>query len=392
MVANISIPKVVIDATGCHCPALSDFLAYRIAAYQSVYGTDTYLGSDSQDGEYLVILAQADFDTATAVVAAYNAFAPGTAVGAGLSSVVKTNGLTRAVSSYSTVDVVVGGQARTQVPAGAVVSDGTNAWVLPAFTIGDAGVLTITATASVQGALTAIANTIVNMLTPYAGWQSVTNPAAAVPGAPVEQDGALRLRQSKSTALQASGLLQSVAALVLALPGVTAVTPYENVGNAIDANGLPGHSVSLVVTGGDAATVAAAIKLKMSGGCATYGTVHIPFIDEYGITRVTSFVRAVDVTITCNAQLTFGSKYTALVGSNVKAALAAYVTGLAAGDDVVPWDVASTLKPLALPGVFKLEGLTFARDGLPLSAADVAMAFYEHPVLLAANVTINGAR
>ncbi|MGC8170052.1 baseplate J/gp47 family protein, partial [Salmonella enterica] len=75
-----------------------------------------------------------------------------------------------------------------------------NIWNLPAsVTIPPSGLITVTATCAAIGAVSAPAGTITTINTPTRGWQSVTNPADAVPGAEVESDAALRSRQKIST-------------------------------------------------------------------------------------------------------------------------------------------------------------------------------------------------
>ena len=90
-------PIVTIDATGAHRPSLATCLSYFTTGYSAIYGSDVYLGSDSQDGELLGLLASAVDDANAMAVATYNAYSPGTAQGTGLSSNVKINGILRNV-------------------------------------------------------------------------------------------------------------------------------------------------------------------------------------------------------------------------------------------------------------------------------------------------------
>ena len=62
------------------------------------YGSDAVLTPDSQDGQLLAVFAQAIYDNGQALIAIYNSFSPATAQGAGLSSLVKINGLARDVA------------------------------------------------------------------------------------------------------------------------------------------------------------------------------------------------------------------------------------------------------------------------------------------------------
>ena len=96
-----------IDANGVSAPSFADILSYLQAQYRAIFGDDVYLGNDSQDGQFLGIVAKAIHDSNSALVAAYNSFSPATGQGNGLSNNVKINGLARLVASNSTVEMLL---------------------------------------------------------------------------------------------------------------------------------------------------------------------------------------------------------------------------------------------------------------------------------------------
>ena len=79
---TITTTAPTIDATGITAPSYADVLAFIQAKYQAIYGADIYLGNDSQDGQFLGVIAQAISDANSVAVAVYNAFSPATAQGA----------------------------------------------------------------------------------------------------------------------------------------------------------------------------------------------------------------------------------------------------------------------------------------------------------------------
>src|SRR5271165_5773944 len=199
-----------IDSTGYHYADFPTFLAFVQSNFQAIYGADVYLGSDSQDGQWTTFLAQAFFDTAALGASVYNSFSPATAQGIGLSRNVKINGLSRLVASYSTDTVSVGGTAGTVILNGVAQDTLGQLWNLPAsVTIPSGGTIDVTATAQNIGAVDAASSTITTIFTPTLGWQTVTNAAAATPGAPVETDAALRVRQAQSTSLPANSVFEA---------------------------------------------------------------------------------------------------------------------------------------------------------------------------------------
>src|ERR1700674_260040 len=92
----------VVSATGITAGTFSQWLAYFVGQYQAIYGADSYLGNDSQDGQFIGVIAQSLADTCAGAVAVYNSMSPQTAQGVGLSSRVKMNGLKRLLPSNST--------------------------------------------------------------------------------------------------------------------------------------------------------------------------------------------------------------------------------------------------------------------------------------------------
>jgi hypothetical protein len=120
-----------VDETGIHSPAFTDVLSYLQGKVQAIFGSDVYLGNDSADGQLLGIFAQAIYDTNSMAIAVYNSYSPSTAVGVGLSSVVKINGLIAGIPTNSTATVQVIGVAGTIISGGIVRDANSNQWNLP---------------------------------------------------------------------------------------------------------------------------------------------------------------------------------------------------------------------------------------------------------------------
>ena len=64
------------------------------------------------------------------------------------------------------------------------------------------------------------------MTTPVRGWQTATNPLAAIEGRPVESDAELRIRQTRSVAKPSQSLWESMYAALWQLDGVRRVAGY----------------------------------------------------------------------------------------------------------------------------------------------------------------------
>lgn len=330
-----------VGPNGIAALSYADILSSIEAAYQGIYGADVYLGSDSQDGEWLAIIAQAIFDCGQACVFVYNQFSPATSQGTGLSSVVKINGLRRELGSYSTVDLVLVGVFGTPIQAGALVGDNQNlgtTWAINEnVTIPASGTITVGATCQQEGAVQAAAGTLVIVLTPTPGWinyaGAVTNPVAATPGFPVETDAQLRQRQTISTALPAETVLDAIVGNVAAVPGVLRVIGFENATSATNAYGMPPHAIAIVADGGDPIQIATAIALKKPPGIPTAGNITEVILDSQGVPANINFyalsVHQLYVLFTLQPQTGYASN----TGTLAAAAIAYFVNTLDIGEN-----------------------------------------------------------
>ena len=380
-----------VSTTGISAPTYPTILTYLQAQYQAIYGADVYLGADSQDGQFLGIIAAAINDSNSAAVAVYNSFSPATAQGNGLSSAVKINGIARAIASNSTVGVTVTGVAGTIITNGVVADTNGNKWNLPATVIiPAAGFILVTATAAATGAISASIGTVTAIQTPTYGWQSVTNPSAAATGNPVESDAALRVRQTTSVALPSFSVLSGVVGAVKALTGVTMVAPYENDSNVTDSNGLPAHSIALVVNGGDSTAIATAISLKKTPGCYTRGTTSVAVTDALGTPRTIRFYRPTLVPISIAITLHALSGYSTAIAAKIQAALVAYIASLTIGQSVmisrlyVPAQLNGSTDALSFEIVTLLAAIKPAANG----STDLAIGFSSLATLALADVSI----
>lgn len=370
-------PTVYIDAEGIHIPPFDDVLTYIRNQYTGIYGDDTYLANDSQDGQWTAIVAQAISDCNSAAVAAYNSRGPDGAQGAGLSSIIKINGLKRQVPSASTVEETIGGQAFAVITNGVVEDDNGFRWDLPeTVTIPSSGLITVTATCQTLGAIQAGDDTITGIATPTLGWQTATNATPATVGQPVETDAQLRIRQAVSTANPSETLLEGLRGQLLALLGVTNVTPYENQTDIPDENGLPGHCICMVVTGGDDQAIGDTIQIGKGIGVNTYGTTAVNYTYPWGLVRQVNFQRPEMVQIFVAVTLTARAGYTLNLQNQIQAALVAWINGLGDGVDVEvdALRVPAYLNAPTQPKTYQIKTIKISR----VSAGDVA----QHLVLI----------
>jgi hypothetical protein len=388
-----------VTATGISAPPLEDILGSLQASYRSIYGSDAYLEPDSQDGQWIAILATAFNDCNNVAIAVYNAFSPSSAQGTGLSSIVKINGLRRRVATYSTVSVLIVGAPGTIINNGIVedVNEG-NQFTLPAIvTIPAEGQITVTATAAVLGDIDAQVGAVTRIITPTRGWQTVNNVLAATPGVAVETDAALRRRQEVSTSVAAQTVLEGIVGAVSNLSGVTALAPYENDTNVENALGIPPHSIALVVQGGTVQEIADTIAAKKAPGTGTYGTTSTLVFDSLGVPSTVNYFEPTQVPVEIAITIKALVGYVSTTGTRLVSEVVSYVDnlGIGAGDREGEgkvffgkvWAIAS-LTGSGLERTYNITSVTLSRDGDPLSAVDIAIAFNEIATCETANVTL----
>lgn len=324
-----------VSTLGISAPTYDEVLSSLKASFRLIYGADVYLEADSQDGQLLAIFARAIHDCNQTAVAVYNSYSPATAQGAALSNQVRLNHLVRLAATNSQVNVQLTGVAGSIITKGVVGDVAGNKWDLPdTVVIPPGGTILVTATAQQPGAIKAAIGTVTNIITPSRGWQSVTNPTSAAVGNAVETDAELRVRQLVSPAGRSTTILEGLTSALLALPGVNYAVVYENDTGVADANGIPAHSIAVVVEGGDSQQIADTIYRKKTPGCGTYGTTTINTLDPLGNSvPINFFVPALEP-LAVEVRIVVNTFYTAAIGEQIQRSMVDYVTALKVGEDI----------------------------------------------------------
>lgn len=382
----------IITSAGITAPTYPEILAELQLRFQAIYGSDIYITPDSQDGQFLALMAQAIYDTNQETIAAYNSFNPAYAVGTGLSNLVKINGISRLVSSASTAVGNVVGVAGTVITAGSVKDANGYVWDLPAtVTIPVGGSIAVTVTAQTQGTIQAAAGTINIINSPTYGWQTFVSTADAVPGNPVESDAQLRLRQAVSTGIPALTPMGAMFGALANLPGVTRLALYENYSDITDVNGLPPHSICPVIEGGVVASIINMVGSRKTPGAGTFGTTSGYYIDPVtGIAYLINYNVLSDITIKVAVTGTATPGYASTTAALIKSAVAAYISGLAIGEDVQYSRIwtPSYLNGDVLGKSYEITALTIAKGAGAPGTSDIVIAFNEAAKALTTDITV----
>lgn len=392
---SVSLSSVLgcsITSAGISAPTYDQIRNALVSMFQTIYGNDISLDNSTQDGQLIGIFAEAIDQVNSATIMVYNSFSPTYAQGAGLSSVVAINGVTRKASTYSTVDLLLSGTAGTVLTNCSARDDNNYIWSIPSGTIiPSSGDTTVTATCTTTGSILASPGTVTTINTPIFGWSGVTNLTAAASGSPVEADSTLRTRRAASTMLPSQAIMDGIIGGVAALTGVTIVEGYENDTATTDANGIPPYSIAIVVEGGDAQSIATVIANKKSMGTPTVGNTTETVTDSYGNTRTINFYRPTGYPIYVAVTLTALEGYVSTYGETIQTAVSNYILSLSPGDTLYHSRLYSYANLSEAEGgnTFDVTDIEIGTSATSLSTSNIQIPFNAYSVCPTGNVTIS---
>lgn len=179
-------------------------------------------------------------------------------------------------------------------------------------TIPAGGSVTVTFQNEVGGNIPCQANTVTNIVTTVAGWDTVNNPNNGIIGSDTETDAELRKRYKQFVNNNASGTIGSLVSAVLGLDGVLDCVGAENPsGSAISVGGytINANTYALSVLGGNNSDIAAAMYEKHSMATQT-GNTTVTYTDpdtsvsyNFSIVRPTKLSYFFKVTLANEAAL-----------------------------------------------------------------------------------------
>ncbi len=288
-----------LDENGLQIKTFNEVKQDLTTSFREIYGNDINIDSNTPDGQLINILSQTVIDLLELIQQVYNSFDPDFAIGTVLDQRIALNNIKRkgGTYSYTNIDVIttssctLNGLNTVDIESAFTVSDSQgNQWVLSATqTPASAGTYTYSFRAKEIGAVESLPNTITTIVNAVVGVSAINNPAAlTVKGQDTETDAQLKERRKQSIGIASQGYRESLKATLLNLEDVTYAQVYENDTNTTDADGIPGHSIWVIVQGGTDQDVANAIYAQRNAGCGMKGST------SYTITRSDSTVFTVN--------------------------------------------------------------------------------------------------
>jgi len=214
-----------------------------------------------------------------------NQFNPLTAEGIWQDALGKIYFLTRKVAQTSEALCLCTGLAGTVIAQGSRIkssADGLEWSCVETVIIPAGGTAQARFQAGTPGPVAAPADTLTEIVTVTPGWDTVTNPTAAVPGRDQESQLEFETRRYASVAANARGSVAALYGALADIPEVLAVIVLENVGDTPAEQWgvtIPGHSVWIAIEGGQDADIAETIYRKKDAGCGTAGNTEVKYQD-----------------------------------------------------------------------------------------------------------------
>jgi uncharacterized phage protein gp47/JayE len=237
----------------------------------------------------------------------------------------------------------------------------------------------------VDGPIPAPTGTLIIIVTPISGWDSVTNPNAGILGRDVETDSEFRSRREQSL-LSGNGTDEAIRANVLNnVDGVTSCSVTSNRTLVTDGEGRPAKSFETIVIGGTDQDIGDEIWTSMPSGIEPYGDIAIVVVDSEGRNQDVNFSRPVDQYIHVRVKRDFYAEesYPADGDDQIKDAIVAWAaTEYDLGKDVIRQRI--SIPVYSVPGVGEIEIAidatanpgdppTYALVDIPISAKEIAV-------------------
>lgn len=303
-----------VVATGYETRSFGDILEEIQTAQRSTISAKLDLSERTVLGSLNAIFADHLAQVEELVAEAYAAFDPDNASDDRFVALCLLTGVPRRSATKGLADVTLNLQASKVYQPGdltaSVQDEPDNRWLnrdtVTSTTAGNYAAVFESEFAS--SAAVAPAGTLTVIASPVDGWNSITNATDATSGTDIEDIEALRLRREQAVSLGGSRTRNAIRAAIVSLDGVLSCEVFENVTNATDGNGLPPHSVRVVVWDGSPAqadddAIAQAIWDRKAEGIVSDGGESGTAQDPVAGPQTVNFERATEDAITVEVDI-----------------------------------------------------------------------------------------
>jgi len=388
-----------ITSQGVIVPDTAAIRADVEAKWRAAFGEDLVATPETPQGVIITLQTEERDAIARNNAALANQINPDIAGGVFLDALLSfTGGVRRAATRSTLAGVVFSGVPGTNIPAGsqAIVSGTGEVFATDnPLVIGAGGTVTGSMTAVNSGAIQVPIAGLDTVASAVLGWETVTNPASAVPGAPEQSDVAARALRRQTLALQTVSTTEAIVSRVMAIPAVRSMSFRENTAattQTIDGISMVAKSIYACVQGGSDADVARALYDTKTVGAAYNGVTTVNVTDPFSgqITPV-KFDRPTEIPVLVRVTV----RNTPLdVQTLVRDAIMDYVNGdleggmgLTVGTNVYPFEFSGACNQIE-PSIV-VTNVELSTDGTTWSSAPLTVALDEVATLQRSSITVN---
>jgi len=258
------------------------------------------LSTSEPIGQINGIVAEALADNEELLEICYHGFDDGAAEGDQLEIIAAFSGTLRRGKVKCTDVAEFNLDSGTVLPANFGVrppGDSTRIFeTISSFTAPSTGWHEVPIRAATAGPVFVASGQLTQIISPLAGVNAVENYADIDGGLAVESDDELRLRRRAELQRAGQTTLGAMRSELSGLAGVISCRIFENNENTQNADGMPAHSIEVLVHDGFSPTVAnadiaAVILANLAPGAKTHGNTEIDVLDEEGNTKRIRFSR-----------------------------------------------------------------------------------------------------
>lgn len=250
------------------------------------------------------------------------------------------------------------------------ITDGTVHW---RFMGEGTGAVDVDGAAVETGPIVAFSGDINIIASPLGGWTGVINLLDATEGEDLMTDEDLRLLREEELAQPGTSPIDAIRAAVQGVATVTAATVFVNNGESVNAEGMPGHSVEVLVRGGADQDIFDVLLANVAAGIQTHGTVSGTSTDSQGTAHIMKFSRPVEIEVYVDVTLVKDpAEYPVDGDDQVKEAIVAYGDLQDTGKDAVAWGIGAALD--GVPGILNVTQLFIGIAPAPVSSATIPVS------------------
>ena len=270
---------------GVIVPDTADIRAGIEAQFLELFGPTLNLSPSSPQGLLITALTIQRAAQLRGNADLANQINPNLAGGGFLDAICELTGLQRTDATPSTITgVILTGVPGAIIPAGSLAKTaaGDLFQTVTAVQINIGGGATVDFQSVASGPIPADIGALDTIVTAVIGWETVTNPSAAVLGTETQSDSSLRVLRKQTLAKQGVATPMAVKSALGLLPGFKSLQFRENVADTtqvIDGITMISHSIWVCVQGAEDQDIANALLASKSAGSAWNGTTIVNAVD-----------------------------------------------------------------------------------------------------------------